>query len=69
MTIPLTEVDGLYEILGCPVDIEDDRLGSLMTYELTFDQDPTLYHDDNDYAHTMVMKSPSKLGRWKRKVL
>ena len=69
MTIPLKEVDGLYEIRGCPMGVEDDRLGSLTTYELTLDQDPTLYQDDNDYAHTMVMKSPSKLGRWKRKVL
>jgi hypothetical protein len=35
MRIPLTEVDGLYEILGCPVDSDDGRLGSLRTYELT----------------------------------
>ena len=28
MIIPLKEVDGLYEILGCPVDTEDDRVGS-----------------------------------------
>ena len=68
MIIPLKEVDGLYEILGCPVDTEDDRVGSLRTYDLTLEQDPALYQDD-DYAPTMVMKSPSKLGRWKRKVL
>jgi hypothetical protein len=51
------------------VDIEDDRLGSLMTYALTLDQDSTLYYDDIDYAPTMVMKSPSRLGIWRRQVL
>ena len=62
MIIPLTEVDGLYEIQGCPVDTEDDRVGSLRTYDLTLEQDPALYQDD-DYAPTMVIKSPSKKKR------
>ncbi len=68
-TIPLQEVDGLFEILGSPVSMKDKRLGSLPTYELTLDEDPGLFHEDEECTPIMIMKSPSKLGKWRRTVL
>jgi hypothetical protein len=38
-----------------------------VTNQLTLDEDKALF--DKDEHHTMMMKSPSKLGQWTRKVL
>jgi hypothetical protein len=69
VNIPLNENDGLFEIVGRPINAKDKRLGSLLSYELTLESDPVLYREDDEYTTTLIMKSPSKLGKWRRKVL
>ncbi len=63
--IPLNEIDGLYEILGSPVSVNDQQ--DLQHYDLTLDNDTALFGEDSVPA--AMMKSPSTLGRWTRKVL
>ena len=65
--IPLKETDGLYEILGTPISANDPRLATIEQISLTLDDDKALF--DKDEHHTMIMKSPSKLGQWTRKIL
>ncbi len=62
--IPLNEIDGLYEILGSPVSVNDQQ--DLHHYDLTLDNDTGLFDESVPAA---MMKSPSTLGRWNRKVL
>ncbi len=69
VNIPLNEIDGLFEIVGRPINAKDKRLGSLLSYELTLESDPVLYREDDEYTSTLIMKSPSKLGKWQRKIL
>ena len=62
---PLNEVDGLYEILGSPVSVNDQQ--DLPHYDLTLDNDTALF--DEESVPAAMMKPPSTLGRWTRKVL
>ena len=63
--IPLRETDGLYELLGSPVSVNDRS--ELSVFNLTLEDDPRLFEEDR--IMTNVMKSPSRLGTWTRKVL
>jgi hypothetical protein len=48
LTIPLNEVDGLFEIAGRPISMKDKRLGSMPSYEFTLENDPVLYRDEEN---------------------
>ena len=63
--IPLTEVEGLYEILGQPISANDQQ--GCKSFDLTLADDPSLFTEE--IVPMNLMKSPSRLGTWTRKVL
>jgi hypothetical protein len=63
--IPLKEIDGLYELSGSPISVKDKQ--NLAVFNLTLEDDPCLFEEDR--VLTNMMKSPSRLGTWTRKVL
>ena len=67
--LSLWEEDGLYEIQAIPLCCGDDRAKTLLSLNLTLEDDPQLWDGcevNQTYAH---MKSPTKLGRWQSKML
>ena len=64
-SLPLKEIDGLYVLLGSPISVNDSQ--DFPVFNLTLETDPCLFEEDR--VMTNVMKSPSLLGNWTRKVL
>jgi hypothetical protein len=68
--IDLKEEDGLYGISMQPLSISDKRNSYLARFDVTPEHDPQLFDGSSDERlETMMMKSPSVLGTWTRKVL
>ncbi len=63
--IPLNETEGLYELVGSPISVDHQQ--NLPRFDLTLESDAQLFEDD--LIPASMMKSPSTLGRWTRKVL
>jgi hypothetical protein len=66
----LRENDGLYELEVSPLFIDDPRLDSLPSVELTLqDEDPRLWDNSGKSNGFMTQKAPTRLGVWHCKVL
>jgi hypothetical protein len=65
-SIPLREVEGLYEIQLAPLHLGDDRLRTLPRLHLTMEVDPRLWEKDVSRVESAYagMKSPTRLGSW-----
>ena len=61
--------DGLYELSLSPLYIDDPRLASLPSMDLTLEDDPTLWNEGKQLGIQGNMKSPTRLGVWHCKVL
>jgi hypothetical protein len=69
VSLALEENDGLYELSLSPLYMDDSRLDSLPSLDLTLDNDPTLWNKGKQSSVPGNMKSPTKLGIWHCKVL
>jgi hypothetical protein len=68
--LPLTESDGLYEIKVQPISMNDSRIHHAKQLDLTCEKD--IQADDSApliSTQLAALKSPSKLGIWKTKVI
>jgi hypothetical protein len=63
--LPLTEFEGLYEIRAQPISANDRQ--DYPRFDLTLADDPSLFAEE--IIPVNLMKSPSRLGIWTRKVL
>ena len=70
MTIGLREADGLYELEVSPLFCDDERIGTLPSWNLTLENDPHLWKESGKKRDCAIAtKAPSRLGVWHCKVL
>jgi hypothetical protein len=58
----LKENEGLYELSLLPLYMDDPRLATLPSVELTLENDPTLWNEGTQSSMLGHMKSPTRLG-------
>ena len=61
--------DGLYKLALSPLYMDDPRMVSLPSVDLTLADDPTLWNEGKQSSMQGNMKSPTRLGVWHCKVL